>query len=138
GDGRAGAHRALPGQAGYRHQPAHALRDLVEAGTVAVGAVLAEARDAGEDDPRVQLLERLEVYAEAVLHVRAVVLDHHVGGLHQARQDLARLRDLEVERQRALVAVQVLHVRPVARPAHALVRVHARRRLDLDHVRAEV
>ncbi len=34
--------------------------------------------------------------------------------------------------------MQVLHVRAVARPAHALVRVDPRRRLDLDHVGAEV
>ena len=32
GDRNADAHRALAGQAGDRHQPAHALRDLIEAG----------------------------------------------------------------------------------------------------------
>ena len=53
-------------------------------GRVAVGAVLAEAGDAGEDDARVDLLQRLVVDAEAVLHVGAVVLHHHVGGLRQA------------------------------------------------------
>ena len=55
GDRRAGAHRSLARDAGDRHEAAHALRDLVEARPVAVGAVLAEARDAGEDDARVDL-----------------------------------------------------------------------------------
>jgi hypothetical protein len=41
-------------------------------------------------------------------------------------------------RHRPLVAVQVLHVRAVARPPHGLVRVDTRGRLDLDHVGAEV
>jgi hypothetical protein len=48
------------------------------------------------------------------------------------------LRQLEVERHRALVAVQVLHVGAVARAAHALVRIDPGRRLDLDDVGAEV
>ena len=46
GDRDADAHRALPRQAGDRHQPAHALRDLVEARAGRVGPVLAEAGDA--------------------------------------------------------------------------------------------
>ena len=46
GDRDADAHRPLPGQAGDRHQAAHALRDLVEARAVGVGPVLAEAGDA--------------------------------------------------------------------------------------------
>ena len=58
GDRNADAHRALARQAGDRHQPAHALRDLVEARPVAIGAVLAEAGDAGEDDALVDLAQR--------------------------------------------------------------------------------
>src|SRR4051812_9852613 len=53
----------------------------------------------------------------------------------------ARLHALvgfEVERQRPLVAVQVLHVVAVPRPAHGLVRIEAGRALDLDHVGPEV
>ena len=55
GDRDADAHRALAGQAGDRHQAAHALRDLVEAGPLRVGPVLAEAGDAAVDDARVDL-----------------------------------------------------------------------------------
>jgi len=68
----------------------------------------------------------------------AVVLDHDVGRLHQLAQDRPPRLLFEVERDRALVAVQVLEVGAVARSAHVFVRVHAGRRLDLDHVGAEV
>src|SRR5439155_17835815 len=43
-------YRSLPRQASDRHQAAHALRDLVEAGPARIGSVLAEARNAAEDD----------------------------------------------------------------------------------------
>ena len=36
GDRDAHAHRSLPGQSGDRHQTAHALRDLVDPGPVAI------------------------------------------------------------------------------------------------------
>ena len=138
GDRAADAHRAFAGLAGDRHDAAHALRDLVEAWTVAVRAVLAEAGNAGEDDARIHLRERLVIDAEAELDVGPEVLHHHVGRLYEPEEDVLGLGQLEVERHRALVAVQVLHVRPVARTAHVLVRIRARRRFDLDHVGAEV
>ena len=50
GDRDADPHRAAAGLAGDRHQPAHALRDLVDAGARRVGAALAEARDRAVDD----------------------------------------------------------------------------------------
>src|SRR5256885_6155162 len=48
---------------------------------------------------------------------RSVVLDHDVGGLHELHEDRHALLVLQVERDRALGAVQVLEVRAVARPA---------------------
>jgi hypothetical protein len=137
GDGGAGAHRSASRLAGRHHEPAHALRDLVEPRALGVGAVLPEARDRSEDDAPVHLGERRVVDAEAVLHVRAEVLHHHVGALGEAHEDRAAFGLLEVERHRALVAVQVLHVETVARPAHG-VELHRGRKLDLDHVGAEV
>ena len=50
GDRNADPHRALARRAGDRHQPAHALRDLIEARALAIGTVLAEAGDAAIDD----------------------------------------------------------------------------------------
>src|SRR6202035_3673777 len=53
GDRNADAYRALPRQAGHRHQPAHALRDLIETRPARIGPVLAEAGNAGIDDARI-------------------------------------------------------------------------------------
>src|SRR6185503_6860718 len=98
----ADAHRPLPRQTGDGHEPAHALRDLVEPGPVGVGPVLSEARQRDVDKPRVDGPQRLVVDAEPVLHIGAVVLDQHVGGGRQLLEDSHALRRLEVERQAAL------------------------------------
>ena len=111
------AHRALPRQAGDRHQPAHALRDLVEARPVGVGPVLAEARNARIDEARIDRGERRVVDAEPLLHVGAVVLHHDVGLRGHLLQHRDAFGRLQVQRDRALVAVQVLEVRTLARAA---------------------
>ena len=80
------------GQAGDRHQPAHALCDLVDAGTGGVGTGLAEARYAAVDDARIDLGHRIVVDAKSMLHVGAVVLDHDVGLLGQFEEDVAPFR----------------------------------------------
>ena len=136
GDRNADAHRALPGQAGHRHQSAHALRDLVEARPVGVGAVLAEAGDAGVNQLRIDLRQRLVVDAEALLHVGPEILDHDVGLLDHALERGDAFRLLQIERHAPLVAVQVLKVAAFARAAHRLF--HARRRFDLDDVGAPI
>ena len=88
------------------------------------------------DDARVDLRERLVVDAEAVLHVGPEVLDHHVGLLDQAQEDREAFRRLQVERDAALVAVQVLEVRPSRGPPG--LAAPPLRRLDLDDVGAPV
>ena len=138
GDGDADAHRSLARQPGDRHQAAHALRDLVEARPIAVGTVLAEARQAHIDEARIDLAQRLVVEAEPVLHVGPVVLDQHVGAGRQLLQDGDAVGRLEVERDAALVAMQVEEVGTVARAAHHRVLVALLRHLDLDHVGAPV
>src|SRR5262245_65966079 len=55
GDRDPDAHRPLPRQAGDRHQPAHALRDLVEARPVGVRTSLPVAGDAGIDELGIDL-----------------------------------------------------------------------------------
>ena len=131
------AHRPLSRKAGYRHETAHPLRDLVDAGARRVRARLAEARDRAVDDARVDLGDALIVDAEAVLHVAAIVLDDDVGVLRQSHEDRLALGALEVERQRTLVAMQVLEVEAVALAAHG-VDVVVGGRLDLDDVGAPV
>ena len=136
GDGDADAHRSLTGKAGHRHQAAETLRDLIDAGAIAVRPVLSESRDAAVDDPRVDRAHRVVVDAEAVLDVGAEVLDHDVGTPRQREEDLAAARVLQVERDAALVAVQVLEVGAVAAAAGDVV-VGAGR-LDADHLGAPV
>ena len=138
GDGNADPHRALAGRAGDRHQPAHALRDLIEARPLVIGAVLAEAGDAAIDDARVDLAQALIVDAELCLDVGAEVLDHDVGLLGEALEHFEALRVLQVERHGPLVAVQILEVRALARAARLLAAGILQQRVDLDDVGAPV
>ncbi len=136
GDRNADADRPLPRQAGDRHQPAHALRDLIEARPIGIRPVLAEAGNAGIDDARIDLGERLVVDAEPLLHVGPEILDHDVGLLDHALEGGEAFGRLQIERHAALVAMQVLKVAALARPAHRLF--DAGRRLDLDDIGAPV
>src|SRR5437667_273487 len=102
GHGNADAHRALARQAGDRHEAAHALGDLVVARAIAVRARLAEARDAAVHEARVDLAQRLVVDAEAVLDVRAEVLDEAVSPHGQALEDLDQPPLLEDRLRREL------------------------------------
>jgi len=54
----------LSGMAGDRHEPAHALGDLVDPGAALIGSVLAEAGNAAVDDARVDLVHRFVIDAE--------------------------------------------------------------------------
>ena len=125
-------------QAGHRHQAAHALRDLIEARPLGIRPVLAEAGDAGEHDARIDRPEVGVGDPEPVLDVGAEVLDHYVGALDQAQQDVPPFRRLEVQGQAPLVAVQVLEVRSGARAAEPVAVRALIGQLDLDHVGAPV
>ena len=105
GDRNADAHGPLSRKSGDRHQTAHALRDLVEAGTFAIRPVLAEARNAGIHQPWIDRPQVCIVDAEAEFHIRAVILHQHVGVAHQALQNCHALRGLQIERHAAFVAV---------------------------------
>ena len=83
GDGDAGPHGTAAGFARHPHQAAHALRDLVDAGTGPVGAGLAEARDRRQNDALIEHAQVGVVDAEPVLDVGPVVLDDDVGGRDQ-------------------------------------------------------
>ena len=110
-----------------------------------LGAALAVAGDRAVHDPGVDLAHPLVAHAEAVEDAGAEGLEHHVVLAHQAQQHLAPLLALEVDADRALVAVQreeerglgavlgALHVgrRPADVVAHAGV-------LHLQHLRPEV
>ena len=121
---------------------AHALHQIVEGGLVAVGALAGIAQRVGVDDRGIDLLQIVVAQAQALDRRRPAVVDEEVGRPDQLLQHGAGGRLLEVEAERALVAVG----RHVDRP-HALVAPHraarhaqqiAFRRLDLDHVGAHV
>ena len=138
GDGDADPHRALARRAGDRHQPAHALRDLIEARPLVVGAVLAEAGDAAIDDARVDLAQALIVDAEFCLHVGTKIFDHDVGLFRQPLEHFKALGVLQVQRHGPLVAVQILEIRTLARAARLLAATVFQQRVDLDNVGAPV
>ena len=91
--------------AGEAHQPAHRLRDRVEAGPRRVGAVGAEARDAAHHETRVAPQQLGGREAERGEHARAEVLHQHVRALEQSREHVSSRRLLHVERERALAAI---------------------------------
>ena len=130
--------RSLAGKAGDRHEAAHALQDLVDAGAVSIGTCLAEARDAGINDARIDRLQAFVVYAKPMLHPRPHVLDDDVGALHQLFEDREALRRLEIERQRFLVALQIEPVRAEATAENILVLLRSHGRLDTDDLGAPV
>src|SRR5262249_56320081 len=78
----------------------------VVAGTVAVGAVLAVPGDRAVDESGVGLAENVIADAEAIEHARAEALHQHVGRLRQFQQSFFSWFLLQVEPDRALVAVE--------------------------------
>ena len=83
-------------------------------------------------------LNGFEIDAEPLGDAGPHVLDDDVGLFGEPHQDLAAFVGLQVQRDRALVAMQVLEVRAVA-PSDQLVGVGiGGRRLDPDHVGAPI
>ena len=129
-------HRPLPWRPGDAHQPAHALGDLIDAGARGVWSCLAEPADAAIDQPRIDGMHVVPRDLEAMLHIRPHVLDDHVRRRDQLHERRVTLGRLQVELNHALVAMQVLEIRPIAVAADFLA---ARIRwLDPDHVGAPI
>ena len=134
GDGNPDPHRSAAGLASDRHQAAHPLDDLVDARPRLVGAILAEGRDAGIDQPRVDRSQRLISEAEPFLHVGPKILHQHVCLLDHAVENVAAFLAAQVERHATLVAVLVLEVRLV--PAGDIARIAGA--LDADDIGAPI
>ncbi len=137
------------GEAGDRHEARLGLEHEVVAGAVGPGPGRAVAADAEVDERRVDLGQGRVVEAEPVEPADAEVLDEHVGAPQEAPQHGRAVGCLEVEPDRALVAVD----REVVRGGPGIVRPGQSRadpwraprprpvpvgRLDLDHVGPEV
>jgi hypothetical protein len=103
-----------------------------------VGAVLPEAGDAAIDEARVDLSHALVIDTEFCFHVRPEILHDHVGLFREPPKHIEALGILQIERHRPLVAVQILKVRTVARPARLFAAGILHQGIDLDHIGAPV
>ncbi len=130
------------GLAGDVHPAAEALQDVVVAGLLAPRPGHPEARQRAAHDGRVEVLEVVVGDLDLLGHVAAQVAVDRVGLAHEVLEDRAALGGGQVERQRALVAVEDLEEQRVLAlgvRGHVAAHVAARRRLlDLDHLGAEV
>ena len=125
----------LPGHAGDTHQAAETLGDLVDAGPFAVGAILAEPSDAGIDDARIDLGAGLVVDTESMLHGRAVILDDDIRLFDQLEEYFLTFFGFEIDRQAALIAVQILKIETMPGTDDAtLIFVDAVGRFDFDNI----
>ena len=116
-------------------------RQVVEvvAGAQPIRPILAKTGDAAGHQSRVARAQRGGVEAEPVHHAGPEALEDDVRARHQLEEQLATARCLEVEAQRALVAVDGGEHRRAAlvqrrHPAHVVAAVEV---LDLDDVGAE-
>ena len=99
---------------------------------------MAEAGDGAVDDAGVDGADGFVVDAEAALDVGAVVFDDDVGAFGEAHEDVAGFGFLEVEAERALVAVEVEEVARFAVAGDAVGRALGGGLLDFEHVGAPV
>ena len=141
-DRRADLDRRAARLAGDAHEPAHRLQQQVVARQPGRALGGAERGDRARDEPRVaRRPQRVAVEAPGGEQPGPERLDQHVGARPQLARQLAVALVAEVERDRALVAVepQVVGRLAVAPRRPPVARVVARLRpLDLDHVGAEV
>ena len=90
-------------RAGHRHDAGGGLDDMVVGGLRAARPALAERRERGIDQPRIDRRKRLVAEAQRLERAGPVILHEHVGGGDQLFQNFAVLFLLQVERDRALV-----------------------------------
>jgi len=136
-DGAADLQRPPVLLARHAHQPAHGLQQEV----VARAVVLAEGRDRAVDDAGIARRDLLIGQPEAPHRSRPEALEQHVGAQRQPPRQLAVARLGQIQRDRALVAVEPQVVRRAAlgpRRTPGAGVVAGARALDLDHLGAQV
>ena len=140
-DRRADLQRRPVGLAGDAHEPAHRLQQQVVAGQARGALGGAERGDRARHKARVALAQRVAAEPPRGHQAGAEGLDQHVGALAERPRQLAVAVVDEVERDRALVAVEaevVGRVLAVPRRSPGARVVAAAGALDLDHVGPEV
>ena len=141
---RAGRRGVLIGAHQVHQAGAGPIGVAVEAGLVGLLALFAVAGERGIDQALVERSQLSEGQCEALAHRRREIGDEDVGLGHQAMQHRLAFRPGEVERQALLVAgLQHPRVIVLAGGVSRQVRqvpvgIAEARRLDLDHVGAEI
>ena len=129
---------ARSGRPGGRHigEASHEAAPLVECRPVFVGPGK-EALERGENEARIDPAQRVPAAAQPFHGAGRVVFDHDIGAGGQPMDDLPAAVRLEIDGERALVAVEAAEeAGGEARQAARLVAV--RRGFDLDDVCAEI
>jgi hypothetical protein len=131
---RTAVHALEPGIAGHR------LGQRAEPGTRGVRPRLAEAADAGDDQPGVGLQQPVGAQPPPLEGAGPEALHQHVAARGEPQAQLGAAVAGQVEGDGQLVAGQGLPPQrvPVDRPAHLACRVAVHRVLDLDDLGAEV
>ena len=129
--------QGLAARPGHEGQPGRHLRELVEEGP-RLRRAGEEALERQVDDARMHPRQDVVAQPEALDGAVREVVDHHVRARDQPQEEGPAFRDaLQVDRDRALVAVQEVEVgRGARRHAPRLVAVAGP--LHLDHVGAQV
>src|SRR5690606_13341035 len=95
-------------RSGHAHNAAHALDEVVVAGTIRIGALLPEAGDGAIDQARVYGAKVLIAEAVAGEGARTIVLDQDVADRGLPTQGFGAFGDGEIQGDGALVAVHAL------------------------------
>src|SRR5262249_56012273 len=93
--------------AGDGKRSAHALNERVVGAFPAVGAGAAKTRDRRQNEPRVNLPQRLIADAVALERAGSKVLHYHVGTSHELAKELTVGMHFDVERDALLTAIDI-------------------------------
>ena len=122
--------------AGETHDAAHRLSDQIEAAAIAVRTGMPEPGDRAIDQTRVERMHRVIAEPETIERAGSEVLDEDVRRCRQRAHQCRALGALQVDRDRAFVAIDEVE-RP-ERTGFGFATGFAIERLDLDHVGAEI
>ena len=136
--------RLAIGFAGDRHQPAHALNDIVITRAMRIGAVLTETGDRTIDQARIDLAQAVIVHAVFGQTTHLEILDQDIRITHQFAHVLLTFLGRQINRDRGFATVARMEIRSRSlavvinkrRPPTA--RIIAARGFDLDHFRTQI
>jgi hypothetical protein len=122
------------------HEPAHRLRDEIEARSITIRASVAEPGHAPAYQTRIEITQPFVRETHRGQHAGSVVIDQHVALGNQTRQDGTPVIRTQVKRDRALVTIIIGEIpgKPILDRALLAHRIALARCLDLDDLGAKV